>query len=127
MEYYTNQKDLLTLNLREDINKINMFKNYIYQAVYQLDENKLNNYIDVSRILFGDDISVYNYGNKLTKEYGIDLHNRKIYFFIIKNKKDKYSYVVSFIKNHRRLKKKIFNIKKTYTKKYLLEIKKNIV
>lgn len=127
MEYYTNQKDLLTLNLREDIDKINMFKNYIYQAVYQLDENKLNEYIDVPIILFGNDINVYNYGNKLTKEYGIDLHNRKIYFFIVKNKKNKYSYTVSFIKNHRRLNKKIFNMKKIYTKKYLLEIKNNII
>jgi len=110
MEYYTNSFDLSILNLREEIDKINMFKNYIYQAVYQLDENKLNNYIDVSKILFGNDISVYNYGNKLTREYGIELHNRKIYFFIVKNKKDKYSYVVSFIKNHKRLNKKIFNM-----------------
>ena len=127
MEYYTNPFDLPSLNLREEIDKINMFKNYVYQAIYQLDENNLNEYIDVPKILFGDDIGVYNYGNKLTKEYGIDLHNRKIYFFIVKNKKDKYSYVVSFIKNHRRLKKKIYNMKKIYTKKYLLEIKNNII
>jgi len=127
MEYYTNPFNLPTLNLREEIDKINMFNNYVYQAVHQLDKNKLNNYINVSKILFGNDIGVYNYGNKLTKEYGIEIHNRKIHFFIIKNKKDKYSYAVSFIKNHRRLKKKIFNTKKIYTKKYLLEIKNNII
>ena len=109
MEYYTNPFDLPSLNLREEIDKINMFKNYVYQGVYQLDENNLNKYIDIPRILFGNDISVYNYGNKLTKEYGIDLHNRKIYFFIVKKKKNKYSYVISFIKNHRRLKRKIYN------------------
>ena len=127
MEYYTNPFNLPTLNLREEIDKINMFNNYVYQAVHQLDKNKLNNYINVSKILFGNDISVYNYGNKLTKKHGIDIHNRKIHFFIVKNKKDKYSYAVTFIKNHRRLKRKIFNTKKIYTKKYLLEIKNNII
>ena len=127
MEYYTNPFNLPTLNLREEIDKINMFNNYVYQAVHQLDKNKLNNYINVSKILFGNDIGVYNYGNKLTKEYGIEIHNRKIHFFIVKNKKDKYSYAVTFIKNHRRLKRKIFNTKKIYTKKYLLEIKNNII
>ena len=42
------------------------------------------------------------------------MHNRKIHFFIVKNKKDKYSYVVSFIKNYKRLNIYYVEIKKYY-------------